>query len=258
MREIKGTERGNMNRKLFLFVIFAVVLVPILQIIQTVSKIGYDKISLPAFAPTLAYLLTILLFKDLYKPIIIRFNKIVLTRTFIAIIFPLVLFTFSFFIGKLIGIEVKIRNDFFSIIRVGILSTIIGAITEEIGWRSFLQPVLEKKYSVIVSSIIVGLIWGLWHINHYKNGLLFILFFLVLAISVSIIIVYLLKNTQFNIIISSLFHVSFNSCFIIFFPDDWKNLIGNIKWYLINYSVWLIAALIFILCGKKYYFNKEK
>ena len=42
---------------------------------------------------------------------------------------------------------------------------IIGSIGEEIGWRSFFQPFLETKYSKNISSIIVGVVWGLWHIG---------------------------------------------------------------------------------------------
>jgi len=243
-----------MNWKLFLFVVFAFVFITILAVIQMAVNLGFDKITLPQFAPTLAYLLTILLFKDLYKPIIINFNKITLVKAFIAIIFPLGLFTLTYYIGILMGIDVKIKDNLFSMIIVSLLGIIIGAVAEEIGWRSFFQPSLEKKYSVFISSLIVGLIWGIWHIGHYRNGLIFMFGFLVFTISVSIIIVYLLRNTQYNIVISTLFHVSINIGFIVFFTDGF----GNIKLFLINSVLWLIAAIIVTIYGKKYYFIKAK
>jgi membrane protease YdiL (CAAX protease family) len=218
------------------------------------ANIGFDKITLPQFAPTLAYLLTILLFKDLYKPITITFNKIILVKAFIAIIFPLAIFTLMYCIGMLMGIGVKINDNLFQIIITGLLGMIIGAAAEEIGWRSFFQPTLEKKHSVFISSLIVGSIWGMWHIGHYINGLIFMLGFLVFTVSVSIIIVYLLRNTQYNIVISSLFHLSINIGFTIFFTDGF----GNIKLFLINSFVWLIAAIIITICGRKYYFIKAK
>ncbi|GBU27803.1 hypothetical protein R84B8_01344 [Treponema sp. R8-4-B8] len=242
-----------MNRKLVFFVVFVFVFVAVLAFVQIVTNLSFGIITLPQFAPTLAYLLTILLFKDLYKPIIINLNKIVLIKAFIAIIFPLVLFSLAYFIGKLLGIDVKISDNLFSILITSIIGIVIGGIAEEIGWRSFFQPTLEKKHSVFYSSLIVGSIWGVWHIGHFQNGPIFMLGFLVFTISVSIIMVYLLKNTKYNIIISSLFHISINIGFVIFFTDGF----GNIKYFIINSIVWLITAIIITICGRKYYFIKQ-
>jgi len=240
-----------MNRKLFLFVVFAFVFITILAIIQIVTKLGFDIITLPQFAPTLAYLLTILLFRDLYKPIIINFNKTVLIKALIAMLFPLALFTLSYFFGKFLGIEATIQNNILPLITTGLLGIVIGAVAEEIGWRSFFQPTLEQKHSVFVSSLIVGLIWGMWHIGHYRNGPLFMFGFLLFTISVSILVVYLLKNTQYNIIISSLFHASINIGFMLFFSDGF----GNIKLFLTNSIVWLFAAVMVAICKRKFYFS---
>ncbi len=243
-----------MNKKIVLFVVFVFILVAVLAFIQIATNLSFGIITLPQFAPTLAYLLTILLFKDLYKPIIITLNKIVLIKVFIAIIFPLALFSLAYFIGKLMGIGVKITDNLFSIIITGIIGIVIGGIAEEIGWRSFLQPTLEKKHSVFVSSLIVGLIWGIWHIGHFQNGPIFMFGFLIFTISVSIIMVYLLKNTGYNIIISSLFHTSINIGFVTFFTNGF----GNIKYFIINSIIWLVTAIIITICGRKYYFTKAK
>lgn len=45
-----------------------------------------------------------------------------------------------------------------------IIPMIIGGGIEEIGWRGLLQPELEKKYSHIISAILVGIIWAVWHL----------------------------------------------------------------------------------------------
>jgi len=243
-----------MHWKLFLFVVFAFVFVAVLAMIQTVAKLSFGIIVLPQFAPLLAFILTVLIFRDLYRPITIQFNKIILLKAFIALILPLGLFTITYFIGILIDNTEKIPDNAFSILIVGLAGMIIGAATEEIGWRSFLQPTLEQKHSVFISSLIVGIIWGLWHIGHFMNGPIFMLGFLIFTISVSMVMLFLLKNTKHNILISALFHFSINTGFGIYFTKGFE----NIKLFLINSSVWLIAALIIILCCKKYYFVKVK
>ena len=35
---------------------------------------------------------------------------------------------------------------------------------EEFGWRGFLQPLLQNRLQPLAASIVVGVIWGLWHL----------------------------------------------------------------------------------------------
>jgi len=51
--------------------------------------------------------------------------------------------------------------------------TVIGGgflgpgICEEIGWRGFALPHLQRRYSALTSSLIIGLAWGFWHWPNY-------------------------------------------------------------------------------------------
>jgi membrane protease YdiL (CAAX protease family) len=243
-----------MNWKLIIFVVLIFVFTIILAVIQQMANIDFEKITLPQLGPVLAYLATILLFKNLFIPLKMNFNRIIIFKAFLVIIVPLILFALTYYIGSLLSINVQIGNNLPSIIPVMLLGIIIGGIGEEIGWRGFFQPSLELKYSKIFSSIIVGIIWGLWHIGHYKNGPLFMFGFLLFTISASIIIVYLLKNTQNNILLSSLFHISINIGFIIFF----NNNLTNIKLIIINGIVWLLTAIIITIIEKRYFIIKAK
>ena len=42
--------------------------------------------------------------------------------------------------------------------------TIIAFLGEEYGWRYFLQPIMQKKFGMKLGVILLGLVWGLWHI----------------------------------------------------------------------------------------------
>ncbi len=41
---------------------------------------------------------------------------------------------------------------------------------EEPGWRGFLQPALQTRYSPLVAAILVSLVWSLWHLPLFFNG----------------------------------------------------------------------------------------
>ena len=45
-----------------------------------------------------------------------------------------------------------------------LLMVFMGGGQEEIGWRGYILPFLEKKYGLITGSLILGIIWSIWHI----------------------------------------------------------------------------------------------
>ena len=45
-----------------------------------------------------------------------------------------------------------------------LISNMIGGGLEELGWRYILQHEFEKKYSFTVSTIIISIIWAVWHL----------------------------------------------------------------------------------------------
>lgn len=71
------------------------------------------------------------------------------------------------------SLEVNPAMPWFSLPIVLLVCTFIGGGNEELGWRGTLQPVMErimskklknKSLSFILATLLVGLIWALWHL----------------------------------------------------------------------------------------------
>jgi membrane protease YdiL (CAAX protease family) len=85
---------------------------------------------------------------------------------------------------------------------------------EEIGWRGYVLPRLQTKSSALVSSLIIGVIWGLWHYPYYlAPGWDTSAFgWLILgAIPNSILFTWLYNNTRGSLLLLTLFHASINT-----------------------------------------------
>jgi CAAX protease family protein len=50
-----------------------------------------------------------------------------------------------------------------STLTFGVLSTVVWALGEELGWRGFLSPRLAANVGVTRAGLIVGVIWAVWH-----------------------------------------------------------------------------------------------
>jgi len=83
---------------------------------------------------------------------------------------------------------------------------------EEIGWRGFalsrLQSVIKNP---LVASVVLGAIWGLWHLPLYLNpeqSSFPLILFLIFIMGISIIYSVLFNNTRGSLLMAVVFHAS--------------------------------------------------
>ncbi|MEV6555778.1 type II CAAX endopeptidase family protein [Nocardia sp. NPDC051756] len=53
---------------------------------------------------------------------------------------------------------------------VFVVIQLIGATGEEIGWRGFLQPLLESRMRRFAAIAVTGAVWALWHVQAFSAG----------------------------------------------------------------------------------------
>jgi membrane protease YdiL (CAAX protease family) len=90
-----------------------------------------------------------------------------------------------------------------------------GPLQEEFGWRGYALPRLQNKFNALVSSVIIGFMWGLWHLPYFFIGTELTYAYgiipqIITAILLSILLTWLFNNTGGSILVSLLFHNMFN------------------------------------------------
>jgi membrane protease YdiL (CAAX protease family) len=84
---------------------------------------------------------------------------------------------------------------------------------EEIGWRGYLLPELQNFYTALKATIILTVIWWLWHITmfFYRFDLYFSLIFMFpLMLSGSIAFTFLFNQSGGSLLMIIIFHISYN------------------------------------------------
>ncbi len=93
-----------------------------------------------------------------------------------------------------------------------------GGLGEELGWRGFLQSALERHWSVVRSSVAIGVIWGLWHAPVFllpaggrTGGGASLALFTVLCVAYSLIFARVLHGARDSVLIVALLHAATNA-----------------------------------------------
>jgi CAAX protease family protein len=96
-----------------------------------------------------------------------------------------------------------------------------GPLAEELGWRGYALDRLQLRWSALTSSLMLGLLWGLWHLPLFfmkgttqnEMGLLSLRFwmFFVQVLALSVLFTWVYNNTGRSILSAILMHFMANS-----------------------------------------------
>jgi CAAX protease family protein len=143
-----------------------------------------------------------------------------------------------------------------SVVPMIIILTILAGMGEEFGWRGFALPRLQARHTALVSSVIVGALWGIWHIplfltegtTQYKwqleAGLIpAVLCYTVFVTAWSIQYTWVFNNTSGSVLLAAVMHGAGNA-WIGGYIDVYRGQFGGVVTFTI---VMLIVSVIIVL-----------
>lgn len=125
-------------------------------------------------------------------------------------------------------------------------------LTEETAWRGFALPRLQGRFNALTASLILGVLWGLWHIplwfipGSFQATLPYIGFFL-LTVAQSVLFTWLFNHTRGSVLLAGLFHASAD----VALPYFGVLTSGpGLFWIFVAFT-WLTALVVILVEGSK-------
>ena len=89
----------------------------------------------------------------------------------------------------------------------------IGALGEELGWSGYVTDPMQARWSALQASILLGLVWGAWHIIPYlqaHRSAEWIAWYCLFTVATRVLMVWLYNNTGKSVFGAALFHAMVN------------------------------------------------
>jgi membrane protease YdiL (CAAX protease family) len=137
---------------------------------------------------------------------------------------------------------------------------LMACLLEEYGWRGFALPRMQKRYNALVSALIVGVGWALWHtavnylglVGQHEGRLLFPLLLVAsqLTLVLSIPLTWIHNNAKDSMLLVVLCHfsVTMGNVFLPITVTTQDVFLANATSVTVN---WVIALIIILVFGPK-------
>lgn len=228
-----------MFKRITMFYVAALGLTILLAGLQQVTGLSATFV-LPQWGPGLAALLMLLLFRRdglSLRPAwraagVGRYaGALALPLLGAAMLWPLV----ARFVASVDVAPMDVGGGLRSLSPLWLAGMLFGALGEEIGWRGYLQPVVRGRWNAAATSLLVGALWALWHVQSWANGPLFMACLVAALVGYSLAITALIDDVPgARLPLAVLFHLGINVG-LSFFGD----LVSQTGFMALNAAVWL-------------------
>lgn len=218
---------------------------------QQATGILPPEIGLAQWGPGIAALLMLFLFRKDGQKLTFFSKGIPVSRYLYAALIPvsvsLVVWVFRSFL------HIESTSDFSGAFLPMVAWMPFGALGEELGWRGYLHKKLDSRMSGLFSSILVGILWMPIHVQFITRGPLFVFFLALLIISYSIVIYALVQDTDFNVLLATIFHLFINVANLLFL-----DVIYELQFMMVNALVWVAVAAFTIWRKRELFFTPRR
>ena len=218
------------------------------------KSVGNYSVSFTQLSPAFAVVFIAFISKDKTKLSGIK-NQLLLKGFNIkwaipAILIPAICIFSSSLVLSLLKIQFVSWTGSVLFYSLNVVAMLVGCFAEEIGWRGFLLPRLQEKHSLFVSSIIVGVLWGVWHLN-FTGGILGFVLYTATIIEMSVLMAWLFSKTKGSLLPMIIWHFVYNLLSHVLL---WERF--NIHLFIVESIVFGIVALTIVISNQKIFFNK--
>ncbi len=167
----------------------------------------------------------------------------------VVLLLPVAITLVALYLNTLLGGPTPTAADFsgwYTLPLLFLLTTLFfGPLFEEPGWRGFLLPRLQGKYTPLVASLIVGVIWASWHLPELlsdPSGQRPPLQFFVWVLAQSVVYAWVYNGTRGSVLLVILMHGSSNTIARFLFPTVFDSATYGRLWWLLA-ALWCVAAI---------------
>jgi uncharacterized protein len=184
------------------------------------------------------------------------------TRWYAAALLPAPLLAAAVLFALSLSSPLFTTHDKGAVLLSGIVAG-LSVVLEELGWTGFAVPRLRRRYSVVATGLIVGVLWGAWHflqglyISDTYAGPLPVALFLTLnslgaiaqLTAYRVLLVWLYDRTG-SLLVVALMHGSLTASTIFLFRPLAAGMSFLMYGWLLTAALWVVVGVVALLDGR--------
>jgi uncharacterized protein len=129
-----------------------------------------------------------------------------------------------------------------------------GPLFEEPGWRGFALPRLQDRWNPTVASLLLGVLWGAWHLPQYlvpgwaaQNGALratSVLVFLATVLAFTVVMTWIYNHTGGSLLLVVLAHASLNTTQVALVNEIFPRMTETETNALLGFAITALALIV--------------
>jgi uncharacterized protein len=112
---------------------------------------------------------------------------------------------------------------------------------EEFGWRGLALPVLQGRWNALASSVVLGLVWGVWHLPLMVAHGDPLVPYLLLIVPQTVLMTWVVNSARGSMLLAMLFHAGLNTALTTLYPGS-RSMVEIAL-------TWLVAVAVVLWCG---------